>query len=142
MAGVRPDPKVVGGGVASGAGARAPLEVVYEHFRLDRMGNRVSPNTLSHYDHMIRPFLAWAAEEEVRRFEDLKVERLRHYRALVASRPLQGRSVLDSHKALMTFFRWAAEEEYEVDRRILSLKRPRVPERWCGWAGDEPSRSV
>jgi integrase/recombinase XerD len=126
MAGVKPDLKVVGG---SSAAAKSPLEAVYEHFRLDRMGNRVSPNTLSHYDHMVRPFLAWAAEEGVRRFEDLKVERLRHYRALVAARPLQGRSVLDSHKALMTFFRWAAEEEYDVDRRILSLKRPKVPEK-------------
>jgi hypothetical protein len=51
---------------------------------------------------------------------------VRHYRAEVASRntragrQLEGRSVLDSHKALMTFFRWAAEEEYPVDQKILA----------------------
>lgn len=84
---------------------------------------------------MVRPFLAWAVDEGVRRFDDLGVERLRHYRALLASResaygrPLQGRSVLDSHKALMTFFRWASDEEYEVDPKILRLTRPKVPEK-------------
>jgi integrase/recombinase XerD len=115
--------------------APTPLEAAYEHFRLDRMGNRVSPATLAHYDAMIKPFLAWAVEQEVRRFEDLKAERLRHYRALVATRrtragrTLEGRTVLDSHKALMTFFRWAAAEEYEVDGKILGLKLPRVPEK-------------
>jgi site-specific recombinase XerD len=63
------------------------------------------------------------------------VDRLRHYRALVATRqtrlgrPLEGRSVLDPHKALMTFFRWAPEEGYEVDGEILGLKRPKVPEK-------------
>ncbi len=41
------------------------------------MGNRASPNTLAHYDYMIWPFLVWAEGEGVRRFEDLKVERLR-----------------------------------------------------------------
>jgi integrase len=44
-------------------------------------------------------------------------------------RPLEGRSVLDSHKAPMTFVRWASEEGYEVDGKILGLKRPKVPEK-------------
>jgi len=35
--------------------------------------------------------------------------------------------VLDSHRLLMTFLRWAAEEEYPVDPRILKLKAPKVP---------------
>jgi integrase len=84
---------------------------------------------------MVRPFLAWSVEERIRRFEELCVDRLRHYRALVASRPtrlgrpLEGRSVLDSHKALMTFFRRALQEGYELDGKILGLKRPRVPEK-------------
>jgi hypothetical protein len=52
-----------------------------------------------HYDAMTRPFLAWTVEEGIRRFEELRVGRLRHYRALVATRqtrlgrPLEGRSV-------------------------------------------------
>ena len=29
----------------------------------------------------------------------------------------------------MIFLRWAADEEYEVDRRIFRLKRPKVPEK-------------
>ena len=82
---VRGSLRLIEGGGARGR--KSPLEAGYEHFRLDRMGNRASPNTLIWYDDMIRPFLAWADEEGVRRFEDLGVERLRHYRALVASRP-------------------------------------------------------
>jgi site-specific recombinase XerD len=117
------------------AAGKTPLAAAYEHFRLDRMGNRASTNTLEHYDAMVRPFLAWTVEEGIRRFEELGVDRVRHYRALVATRqtrlgrPLEGRSVLDSHKALMTFFRWSSEEGYEVEGRILGLKRPKVPEK-------------
>ena len=56
MASVKGSLRVVDGG---GAPTRkSPLEAGYEHFRLDRMGNRASPNTLVHYDYMIRPFLA------------------------------------------------------------------------------------
>jgi site-specific recombinase XerD len=133
MGDVKPVLKVVGGKAA--AVGRTPLEAAYEHFRLDRMGNRASTNTLEHYDAMTRPFLAWTVEEGIRRFEELRVDRLGHYRAPVATRetrfgrPVEGRSVLDSHKALMTFFRWASEEGYEVDGKILGLKRPKVPEK-------------
>jgi integrase len=42
-------------------------------------------------------------------------------------RPLQPRTLLDSHKALLTFFRWARAEGYAVDPRLLELKRPKVP---------------
>jgi site-specific recombinase XerD len=133
MGNVRPVLKVVEGSAAEVG--KTALEAAYEHFRLDRMGNRTSPNTLDHYDAMVRPFLAWSVEERIRRFEDLGVDRLRHYRALLATRPtrlgrpLEGRSVLDSHKALMTFFRCALEEGYELDGKIHGLKRPRVPEK-------------
>ena len=59
---------------------------------------------------------------------------LRHYRAEQArrtsektGRPLEPATVLDSRRLLMTFLRWAAEEEYPVDPRILKLKAPKVP---------------
>lgn len=133
MASVKGSLRVVDG--VGARGRKSPLEAGYQHFRLDRMGNRASPNTLIWYDHMIRPFLVWADDEGVRRFEDLGVEKLRHYRALVATRTapsgkqLEGTSVLDSHKAVMTFLRWAAAEEYEVDPRVFTLRRPKVPEK-------------
>jgi hypothetical protein len=71
MGDVKPVLKVVGGKAA--AVGRTPLEAAYEHFRLDRIGNRAAPNTLEHYDAMTRPFLAWTVEEGIRRFEELRV---------------------------------------------------------------------
>jgi hypothetical protein len=84
---------------------------------------------------MAQPFLDWLAREqpEVRRFEDLSLVVLRTYRAELAEqrrrdgRPLQPRTLLDSHRVLMTFLRRARAEGYAVDRRLLELKRPRVP---------------
>ena len=137
---VKPALKVVDGKPSAG---KRPLEAAYEHFRLDRMGNRASPNTLAHYDAMVRPFLAWAVEEGVRRFEDLGVEQLRHYRALRepgvrVGRPLEGWSALDSHKALMASFRWASDDEYEVTQRSSGSLVP-----GAGQGGDGlPDRGV
>jgi hypothetical protein len=58
---------------------------------------------------------------------------VRAYRAREATRTgkhgrrLSPFTVLDSHKALLTFLRWAKDEGYEFDGRILELKRPKVP---------------
>jgi integrase len=82
------------------------------------------------------PFFEWLhrTHPEVERFEDLDVSVLRLYRAEQATRtsektgrPLEAATVLDSHRLLMTFLRWAAEEDYPVDPRILKLKAPKVP---------------
>lgn len=80
--------RVVDGGQSGGR--KAPLAGADEHFRLDWMGKRVSPNTLTHYEAMVRPFLAWAEELGIRRFDDLEVENMRHYRALLATRGTRG----------------------------------------------------
>jgi integrase len=116
-------------------GGHSALEAAYDHFCLELRGNLVSRATLEHYDYMARPFLDWLAREqpEVRRFEDLSLVMLRTYRAELAEqrrrdgRPLQPRTLLDSHRVLMTFLRWARAEGYAVDPRLLELKRPRVP---------------
>ena len=58
---------------------------------------------------------------------------MRAYRAHEATRTgkhgrrLSPFSVLDSHKALLTFLRWARAEGYEFEGRIQELKRPIVP---------------
>jgi integrase len=113
------------------------LEAAYEHFRLDRQGDLVSPATLENYDYLIQPFLRWLASQwpEVRRFDDLKVAVVRAYRAELTvskrrdGRPLAPHTILDTHRVLLTFFRWARAEGYSVDPRIIELKRPRVPDK-------------
>ena len=40
-------------------------------------------------------------------------------RIAIHGRRLQPHSILDSHKALLTFFRWARAEGYQFDPRIL-----------------------
>ena len=47
---VKPALEVVDGKPSAG---KMPLEAAYEHFRLDRMGNRAAPSTLAHYDPMV-----------------------------------------------------------------------------------------
>jgi hypothetical protein len=78
-----------------------PLVVGYEHFRLDRQGQLLSPKTLIYYDETVLPFLRWLAAEGVRRFEEVDVGRVRTYRAFLATkmgkwgRPLPRRRQLE-----------------------------------------------
>jgi len=116
------------------APSRTQLWTAYEHFRLERQGDLVSGKTLETYVTHVEPFLAWATDERgVRRFADLDVATMRTYRAQEATRTgkhgrqLSPFTVLDSHKALLTFLRWCRAEGYEFDGRILDLKRPKVP---------------
>ena len=56
MSRVRAPMTVLQGGVRERR--RSPVEAAYEHFRLERQGNLVSPTTLQHYDDMVLPFIA------------------------------------------------------------------------------------
>jgi site-specific recombinase XerD len=115
---------------------RSQLRSAYEHFRLERQGDVVSPKTLDFYGYMLLPFLGWLEESPPAAlgFEDLDVNLVRSYRAELASRPgprgrpLAPKSLAESHKALLTFLRWAQREGYPVDARCLDLRPPRVPE--------------
>ena len=134
MSPMRPRFAVLSGGAAAPASPpRSQLEIAYEHLRLERQGDLVSHNTLANYDNQVKPFLTWAAECGVRRFADLDLDAVVTYRAQEAERigkhgrKLRPHSVLDSHKALFTFLRWARARRYEFDPSILELKRPRVP---------------
>jgi integrase len=126
---------VLTGGVPSPTRRQPPILAAYEHFRLDRQGMLVSPRTLEYYDGMVLPFLQWAEAEGVQRFEALEVSRLRVYRAQLATRPgrhgqrLQPKTILESHRAILCFLRWARREGYHVDSRILELSAPRVPDK-------------
>ncbi len=121
---------------AAEARVRSGVEAAYDHFRLERQGDLASPRTLEHYDYMFGQFLRWLEAErpQVRRVEDLDVAVVRAYRAGLAvskkrtGKPLSPRTIFDSHRVLLTFFRWARAEGYTVDPRILDLKRPKVPE--------------
>ncbi|HEX6350822.1 MAG TPA: tyrosine-type recombinase/integrase, partial [Candidatus Dormibacteraeota bacterium] len=115
---------------------QSQLRSAYEHFRLERQGDLVSPKTLEYYDYMLQPFLGWLEAEHPQRvgFEDLDVNLIRTYRAALASRPgprgrlLSPKSVAEGHKSVLAFLRWAQREGYAVDQRCLELRRPRVPE--------------
>ncbi len=82
---------------------------------------------------MVRPFLRWLDGEGVRRFDDLNVGLVRTYRAQLAARPsqygrpLQPKTILESHRAILCFLRWARREGYPIDGRILDLVPPKVP---------------
>jgi site-specific recombinase XerD len=126
---------VLPGGVPSPTRRQPPILAAHEHFRLDRQGMLVSANTLDYYDGMVLPFLRWVEAEGVQRFEALDVSRLRVYRAQLATRPgrhgqrLQPKTILESHRAILCFLRWARREGYHVDSRILELTAPRVPDK-------------
>jgi integrase len=112
-----------------------PLVVGYEHFRLERQGALLSPKTLHYYDETILPFLPWLESDGVRRFEDCDVGRVRAFRAYLTTRvgkhgrPLAPKTILEYHRAVLCFLRWARHEGYAVDAQILELLPPRVPEK-------------
>ncbi len=126
---------VEGGGYAMPVRRQPPLVVGYEHFRLDRQGQLLSPKTLIYYDETVLPLLRWLEAEGVRRFEDCDVARVRAFRAHLATRmgkygrPLAPKTILEYHRAILCFLRWAKREGYAVDPRILELTPPRVPEK-------------
>jgi hypothetical protein len=77
---------VDGGGYAVPVRRQPPLVVGYEHFRLDRQGQLLSPKTLIYYDETVLPFLRWLDAEGVRRFDEVDVGRVRTFRAHLAAR--------------------------------------------------------
>jgi site-specific recombinase XerD len=118
------------------AGRRpSPIRAGYDHFRLERQGALVSRKTLEYYDLMVLPFLSWLDAEGVQRFEHLDVAHARQYRARLATtpgrhgRPLQPKTLLESHRAIGAFLRWAGREGYRFDGRILELTAPHVPDK-------------
>ena len=44
-------------------------------------------------------------------------------------RPLAPKTILEYHRAILCFLRWAQREGYAVDGRILELTAPRVPDK-------------
>src|SRR5713226_978673 len=71
---------------------RSPLRSAYEHFRLERQGDLVSPKTLDFYHYMLEPLLGWLEESHPAAlgFEDLDINLVRAYRAELAGRPGPG----------------------------------------------------
>ena len=135
MAGVRRSIRVLPGGVPSPVRRQPPLVAGYEHFRLERQGALLSPKTLGYYDGMVLPFLKWLGTVGVHRFDHLDVSHVRLYRAQLAVRPgrwggtLAPKTLLESHRAILCFLRWARREGYRTDDRILELTAPRVPDK-------------
>jgi hypothetical protein len=60
--------------VAHPAAARRqpPIRAGYEHFRLERQGALMSPETMEYYDGMVEPFLTYLDDQGVERFEHLR----------------------------------------------------------------------
>jgi site-specific recombinase XerD len=135
MGAVKHSVRVVDGVFAVPVRRQPPLVVGYEHFRLDRQGALLSPKTLEYYDETVVPFLRWMEADGVRRFEECDVTRIRSFRADLTTRigkhgrPLAPKTILEYHRAILCFLRWAQREGYAVDPRILALTPPRVPDK-------------
>src|SRR5207244_12908253 len=95
----------------------------YEHFRLDRQGQLLSPKTLIYYDETVLPFLRWLAAEGVRRSEEADGGRVRTYRACLATtmgtwgRPLAPTRLVEAPRAALCCLRWGRREGYAGDGR-------------------------
>lgn len=113
----------------------AGLAEAYELFRLERQGNLVTPRTLEFYDLRIGEFLGWLsrAVPGVDAVDKVDVDHVRLFRAYLAQRRrrdgrlLQPETLHAAHRAVHTFFAWAAEDGYTIDQRILRLRAPRRP---------------
>jgi integrase/recombinase XerD len=123
---------VRGSQATSSSGRRSQIEGAYDHFRIDRKSNLVTPATLEFYEHMTRPFFGFLREEGCLDFASLDVNVVRRFRVWVSERKgkhgqqLSPNTVQAYHRAYSTFLRWASLEGYPVDGRILLLKRPRT----------------
>jgi integrase/recombinase XerD len=115
--------------------AHAPtLKESYELFLLERQGNRVTQRTIDYYNLWLGDFFRWLDAERpaVKGFEELDVNTMRLYRAHLASRPkangerLAPISLVQAHRAVGTFLRWASDDDQPVDPRLLRLKAPRI----------------
>ena len=75
---------------------------------------------LENDDTLVKPF-RWARARGLRRFADLDLTAMRTYRAELTTRigkhgrRLRPHTVLDSHRALLTFLRWARAKGHELD---------------------------
>jgi integrase len=116
---------------------RNPIEDAYDQFRLERQGNRLSPRTLDNYGYHLDGFFGWLRREHptVRQLKDLTVDHARAYRTELATtpsrrgRPRSEETLQDSHAAIRVFLRWADNEGYRIDPRLLKLPRIRIPQK-------------
>ncbi len=67
--------RVIDGTATAAPPRRSAVAAAYDHFRLDRQGNLMSPKALERYEWAFTVFSEWleSAHPEVRSFEDLDV---------------------------------------------------------------------
>ncbi len=127
--------RVIDGTATAVPPRRSAIAAAYDHFRLDRQGNLMSPKTLERYEWAFTVFSEWleSAHPEVHSFETLDVGVVREWRMALAARPTrsgrlyQPATIHSAQVMLKTFLGWAEDEGYPVDPRILRLKGVRVP---------------
>ncbi|HEY4025479.1 MAG TPA: tyrosine-type recombinase/integrase [Candidatus Dormibacteraeota bacterium] len=108
------------------------VQDAFELFQLEKRGDRASRATLDFYALQVGAFLRWLEREcpQALHFDGLDGTVLRRYRADLADsltrhgRRLQPESLRASHRGVMAFLRWAAEEGYPVDEGLLRLRPP------------------
>ncbi len=123
MVNVKSRVRVGAGRAPSTSRRQPPIESGYQHFRMERQGALLADKTLLYYDDMLQPFLRWLDGEGVPRFDDLNAGLVRAYRAQLAARPsqygrpLQPKTILESHRAILCFPRPSSQQPSSATRR-------------------------
>ncbi len=116
-----------------------------EGFLLDLRARHRSPNTLRHYEHKLRIWSGWMAEQDVTELEEITIAHLRAFILDVeqssVSRRHPGRdeqeddpkvsdvTVYGYAQAIRTFCRWLVAEELITRNPAIRLAKPKVAKR-------------
>lgn len=112
----------------------------HDLFLLEREARDLSPATMAFYENTLGEFVGWlaVAYPGLTELEEVTKEHVNAYRIYLRDRPVRRRcargdtlskdSLVGSQRAMRTFFGWARDEGYEIDDRILALKKTRLPQ--------------
>ena len=102
------------------------MQDAFDSFIFSRRLSALSPKTISDYQDVIRPFVAFIGPEKP--LEALSRENIQEYISKLLRRPLSKASKASYIRQVKIFLRWI-EEEYELSLGAKKLKVPKSPRR-------------
>ncbi|HEY2400908.1 MAG TPA: tyrosine-type recombinase/integrase, partial [Steroidobacteraceae bacterium] len=98
-----------------------------------------TPLTATRREDVLREFIAWAAENDAKRTEDITRSLARRYIAYLRTRPnlrtggkLAGETQHSRASIVRMFLRWMAREGYIDRQTVENLEMPRIPQKVIG----------